>query len=72
MNPMGKHIIERNTTSDNVSYLVDNEKCMCQYKKFTHEQLERGNIFQKKIIEILEASFNKTHIYASLHRKIKV
>ena len=29
---MVKHIIEKNTASDNVSYMVDNEKCLCQHE----------------------------------------
>ena len=33
INPMEKQIIERNTTSDNVSFLIDNKKCLCQHEK---------------------------------------
>ena len=33
MNPMGKYITEKNTSPDNVPYLVDNKKCMCQHRK---------------------------------------
>ena len=33
MNPMEKNIMERNTTSDNVSFLIDNKNCLCQPEK---------------------------------------
>ena len=33
MNLMEKLIRERKTISDNISYLVDNKKCLCQNEK---------------------------------------
>ena len=36
MNPMEKHIIKMNTTLENMTYLVDNEKNMCQHKNCNH------------------------------------
>ena len=40
MNPMEKQIIERNTTSYNVSFLVDNKNCPFQYEKL-HPLIDR-------------------------------
>ena len=72
MNPMGKYIIERNRTPENVLYMVDNEKCLCQHGKFHPLTDIKGNIFQKKCIEILKKPPNKTHINTSLQREEKV
>ena len=33
MNPLEKLNRERSPTSDNVSYMVDNKKCMCPHGK---------------------------------------
>ena len=33
MNPMEKLNIERNPTSENISYLVDNKNYLCQHEK---------------------------------------
>ena len=33
MNTMEKNIIERGTTSDNVSFFVDNKNGLCQHEK---------------------------------------
>ena len=73
MNPMGKHIIERNTTSYNVSYLVDDAKCLCQHEK-SHPLTDiKGKWISEIIyIYILRILFNMTHIDTSLHMKIRV
>ena len=33
MSPMEKHITKMNTTSENMTYLVDNKTIMCQHNK---------------------------------------
>ena len=33
VNLMGKHITKRNTISENITYLVDNEHFLCQHEK---------------------------------------
>ena len=72
MNPTEKHIIEGNPTSDNVSYLADNEKNLCKHEKFTHQKLERGNWISETMYRDFEKSFNKTHKNTSLHREERV
>ena len=43
MNPLKKIMRERNLTSDNISYLVDNKKCLCQYGKLQPLKYRKGN-----------------------------
>ena len=54
INTMERQIIETNTTSDNISFLVDNKFFCVNIENFTHLQLEKGNVFQKQYIKILK------------------
>ena len=53
VNPMENHIIERNTTSNNIPYLVYNKKCLCQHEKLHPLTARKGKwISGKKYIDI--------------------
>ena len=72
MNPMGKHITKRNTTSDNVTYLVDNKKCLCQHEKLYPLTDRRGKWISETMYRDIEKLFNKTHINTPLQREYTV
>ena len=63
MNPMGKTIAERNTTSGNVPYLVSNENCMCRHGKF-HPLISRkgkwiSETMYRDIVKIIQQDTHK-------------
>ena len=49
MNPMEKYITERNTTSENLTYLVDKKICLSQHEKFHPLTAKRGNCISEKM-----------------------
>ena len=69
MNHMENHIIESNTTSDNISFLVDNKNCLCQPEKLHPITARKGESISEKMYKYLGKSFNKTHLYKSLQLK---
>ena len=69
MNPMGKHITERNTTSENVTYLVDNKKCLCQHEKLYPLTDRRGKWISETMYRDIEKQFQQdSHKYTSSER----
>ena len=67
----GKHVREMNTTFYNVSYIVDSFFWV-NMKNCTHYYLKMEHTNEKKCMDILKASFNKTQGYTSLKSKMKV
>ena len=65
-------LVPTNKTSDNVSYLVDNKKCLCQHGKLHPLIAIMGKCISETMYRYVEKSFNKTHIDTSLQRKMKV
>ena len=49
MNLCGKEIIERNTTSDTVSILVDSKNCLCQHDFFHPIISRKGKCISEKM-----------------------
>ena len=66
MNPMGKNITKRSTTSENITYLVDNKTFMCQHETFHPLTARRGEWVSETMDRDIEKSFNKTYINTSL------
>ena len=54
MNLMDKNIIERNKTSDNVLYVVDNKKCLCQHGKLHPLTSIKGKFISETIYRYFE------------------
>ena len=54
MNSMETNITERNTTSENVSYLVDSKKCLYQHGKLHPLTARKLKRISEKYIEILK------------------
>ena len=44
MNPLENQITKMNTTSQNMTYLIDNKNIMCQYKKYHPLTSGRGKM----------------------------
>ena len=42
MNPIEKQITKKNTTSENIAYLVDNKNNLCQHKQLHPLAARRG------------------------------
>ena len=69
MNPMEKHITEINTISQNFTYIVDNEKYLCQHEKLHPLIARRGKWVSETMYRDIEKLVNKTHINTSLQRE---
>ena len=54
MNPMEKHITKMNTSSKNMTYLVDNRKSLCQHNKLRPLTARRGKWVSEKIYRDIE------------------
>ena len=54
MNPMKKNITKRNTTSENITYLVDNKKFLCQHEKLHPLTAKRGKLISEIIYRDIE------------------
>ena len=66
---MGKHIIERKTTSDNFSYLVDNKTFLCQHKTFHPLTAKKKKWISEKMHRDLENIIQKdSHRYITPER----
>ena len=50
----GKKRLERNTTSENITYLVDNKKNLCQHNKFHPLTARRGKWISEKMYRDIE------------------
>ena len=55
MNPMEKQIVEKNTTSDNVSFFIDNKNCLCQHENLHPLTARKG----KWVSEIMYRDIEK-------------
>ena len=62
MNPMGKYITENITTPENVSYLVDNKKCLCQHGRLHPLTARKRKLISEKMYRDIEKSSKKTHM----------
>ena len=58
-----------NTTSDNITYLVDNRKILCQHKKLHLFTDRRRELISEKIFGDIEKPFSMVHMYTSLQRE---
>ena len=65
VNPTEKQIIERITTSDNVSFLVDNKNFLCQHEKLHPLTAIKGKWISETMHRYIEKSFNKDHLGTS-------
>ena len=54
MNPMEKQITKMNTTSENMTYLVDNKTFLCQHKKLHPLTSREVKLMQEKCREIFK------------------
>ena len=54
VNSMEKHIIERNTASDNISFLVDNQNFLCQHEKLHPLTSRKGKCISEIMYRDLE------------------
>ena len=62
MNPMKKHIIKMNTTLENMTYLIDNKKNMCQHNKLHPLTARRRKWIPETMYRDIERSFSTIHI----------
>ena len=61
---MEKQIREKNKTSDNASYLVDNEKSICQHRKLYQLTARKEKFISETIYADLEGIIQQdSHIY---------
>ena len=65
---MGTHITKRNTTSENIIYLVDNKK-PCQHKKLHLLTARREKWISEKYIEMLKIIQHDSHKYITGNRQ---
>ena len=61
MNPMKKQITKMNTTSDNMTYLVDKKTFMCQHKTLRPLTARRVKLISETMYVDIEKSFSMTH-----------
>ena len=54
MNPMGKRITKRNTTPENITYLVDNKTVLCQHGKFHPLTARKGEWISETMYRDIE------------------
>ena len=69
---MEKHIIESNTTSDNLSSFIDNKNYLCQHKKLHPLTARKRKWISKIIYRDIENLFNSTYLDTSLQTKMNV
>ena len=68
INPIEKQITKMNSTSENITYLVDNKKNLCQHKKFHPLTDRRRKLISETTHRDIEKSFSMTHRNTSLQR----
>ena len=68
MNPMEKQITKINTTSKNKTYLVENQKNMCQHNKLHPLTSKREKLKSETMYRDIEKSFNVIQRNTSLQR----
>ena len=59
---------ERNTTSDNISYLIDDKKCLCQHEKLHPLTAIKVKCISEIMYIDLEGITQNTHLETSLLR----
>ena len=69
MNPMKINITERNTILENVPYMDDKKKCLCQNGKLLLLTARKGIFISEIMYRDIEKSLNNTHINTSLQRE---
>ena len=68
MNPREIHITKMNTTSENMTYIFDNKKNLCQHKKLHPLTASRGKWISEKMYRDNEKSFSIVHRNTSIQR----
>ena len=68
---MEKKITEKNTTSDNVSYLTDNKSCICRHEKLHPLTARKGGFISEGLYRYIEKSFDKNYLDTSLQLQMK-
>ena len=71
MNPM-KNIAKRNTTWDNVSYLIDENKCLCQCKNVYPLTARKGKWVPETMHRNIEKNQPDPQKYTTPEREEKV
>ena len=69
MNHIEKYITKKNTTSDNITYLVNIKNILCQNNKLHPLTARRGKLISETIYRDIEKSFNMTHINTSFQKE---
>ena len=65
---MEKQIIKMNTTSENMTYIVDNKNNLCQHNKLNPLTASRGKWISEKMYRDIEKLFSIDHRNTSLQR----
>ena len=68
MNPMRNHINKMKTTSEKITYLVDNKTYLCQHNKLHPLTDRRGKWISETMYRYIEKSLSIIHRNTSLQR----
>ena len=72
MNPMEKQITKMIITLENITYLVDSKKYLCQHNKMHPLTARKGKWTSETMYRDIEKSFSMIHINTSLQRFLTV